>query len=106
MAITRTEFSLRAFSLSSAVWYGTVLSGWALFGVAGYQVAMTPSVEMIAPLAMTAILLVTLELLPLVQGRGRAPQGGVGVVVIHDTSQDHTDGVARELGAASPFQVR
>ncbi|MGX7680997.1 putative bifunctional diguanylate cyclase/phosphodiesterase [Jatrophihabitans sp. DSM 45814] len=69
--------SLRQLSLFSAFWYGTVIAGWALLCYACVMVA-TSSLEVAgAPLVMTAILLVVLELLPLVQGRGHDPQGVV-----------------------------
>ena len=75
--ITQNEFSLRRLCLSSLVWYGTVLAGWALLLVAIVEVVTTSGVQMVAPLAMTAVLLVLLELLPLIQGRGHDPQGVV-----------------------------
>jgi diguanylate cyclase (GGDEF)-like protein len=75
--ITQNEFSLRRLSLSSLVWFGTVIAGWALLLVGVVEVVTTPGVEMVAPLVMTAVLLVLLELLPLIQGRGHDPQGVV-----------------------------
>jgi diguanylate cyclase (GGDEF)-like protein len=71
------EFSIRTVSLSSLVWYGSVLLGWTLIGFGVAHVATAPIVASGAPLAMTAVVLVVLELLPLVQGRGHDPQGVV-----------------------------
>jgi diguanylate cyclase (GGDEF)-like protein len=71
------EFSIRTVSLSSAVWYASVVSGWGLFGVGVAKMAAAPLLKSDAPLAMVAVLLVLLELLPLVQGRGHDPQGVV-----------------------------
>ncbi|MCU1656920.1 MAG: GGDEF-domain containing protein [Pseudonocardiales bacterium] len=75
--IRRSDFSLRTFSVASSVWYVSVVVGWSLMILAGYEVA-TASVSRFGPaLAMTAVLLLVLELLPLVQGRGHDPQGVV-----------------------------
>jgi diguanylate cyclase (GGDEF)-like protein len=71
------EFSIRTASLSCAVWYLSVILGWTLIGVGVVRVASAPVVASGAPLAMTAVVLVVLELLPLVQGRGHDPQGVV-----------------------------
>ena len=71
------EFSIRTISLSSAVWYFSVALGWTLFVIGLVKTAATPFPAFGAPLAMTAVLLVVLELLPLVQGRGHDPQGVV-----------------------------
>jgi diguanylate cyclase (GGDEF)-like protein len=76
MDSNRGRFTLRVITLSSAVWYATVLVGWALFAGACYQLATTP-VDRLAPFVMTAMMIVLLELLPLVQGRGHDPQGVV-----------------------------
>ena len=75
--MTRTgEFSLRALSVSSVVWYVSVVLGWTLFAIGVVNVATAPLARSGA-LAMAAILLIVLELLPLVQGRGHDPQGVV-----------------------------
>jgi diguanylate cyclase (GGDEF)-like protein len=66
---------LRRLSLFTGVWYGSVVVGWALLGVAVYMVATSSLTRAGAPLAMTAVLVVLLELLPLVQGRGHDAQG-------------------------------
>jgi diguanylate cyclase (GGDEF)-like protein len=71
------EFSIRSASLSSVVWYFAVLAGWTLIGAGIVEVVAAPVHSWGAPLAMTAVLLVVLELLPLVQGRGHDPQGVV-----------------------------
>lgn len=62
----------------SSVWWPTVLGGWALLGLAVWRGA--PELGRLhnaVPLGMCAALLVALELLPLVQGRGHDPQGVV-----------------------------
>ncbi|HEY2042363.1 MAG TPA: EAL domain-containing protein [Jatrophihabitans sp.] len=69
--------SLRRPSLFSLTWQTTVLGGWTLLGIAVWQVAHSSVSSTLAPLAMTGVLLVVLELLPLVQGRGHDPQGVV-----------------------------
>jgi diguanylate cyclase (GGDEF)-like protein len=69
--------SYRSFSLFSLSWFLSVVLGWALLAVA-VQVLVTARLDQAgAPLAMTAVLLVVLELRPLVQGRGHDPQGVV-----------------------------
>jgi diguanylate cyclase (GGDEF)-like protein len=77
MTSRRNEFSLRTISMSSITWYASVAVGWTLIAYAVYRLAVTPEVDMVAELAMTACLLIALELLPLVQGRGHDPQGVV-----------------------------
>lgn len=69
--------SLARLSRFAVFWYSAVLGGWTLLAIALYQVATTSLVTGGAPLAMSATLLVALELLPLVQGRGHDPQGVV-----------------------------
>jgi diguanylate cyclase (GGDEF)-like protein len=69
------QFSLRRLTLSSAAWYATVPLGWALVVAALYFMLTTPAIENAPAFAMTAGLLIILELLPLVQGRGHDPQG-------------------------------
>ncbi|HEX4727446.1 MAG TPA: EAL domain-containing protein [Jatrophihabitans sp.] len=64
-------------SLFAAFWWPSVLVGWGLLAIAVKQVASAPLVHAGAPLAMTAVLLVVLELRPLVQGSGHDPQGVV-----------------------------
>ncbi|HET6209935.1 MAG TPA: EAL domain-containing protein [Jatrophihabitans sp.] len=54
-----------------------MLLGWGLLAIAVRQVATTTVLHAGAPLAMTAVLLVVLELRPLVQGSGHDPQGVV-----------------------------
>jgi diguanylate cyclase (GGDEF)-like protein len=68
--------SLATPSLFSAVWWTSVLVGWGLVAVGAYQVAAAP-MHAAAPLAMTMVLVMVLELRPLVQGRGHDPQGVV-----------------------------
>ncbi|MEO6503659.1 MAG: EAL domain-containing protein [Jatrophihabitantaceae bacterium] len=58
-------------------WYPSVLLGWAALAIAVRSVASSDLREAGAPLAMTAVLLVVLELRPLIQGRGHDPQGVV-----------------------------
>jgi diguanylate cyclase (GGDEF)-like protein len=70
-------FSLRTVSLSSVTWYFVVLLGWALIAAAVIRVGTTPTIDLVGPLVMTGVLLIVLELLPLVQGRGHDPQGVV-----------------------------
>jgi diguanylate cyclase (GGDEF)-like protein len=75
--ITRTQFSLRGASLSSASWYFSVALGWPLIAYAAWRVFTAPGIGH-APAFMTvAALAVVLELLPVVQGRGHDPQGVV-----------------------------
>jgi diguanylate cyclase (GGDEF)-like protein len=64
-------------SVSSAIWYFAVVFGWALVAIAVIKVFTTPSIDQVGALVMTSVLLVVLELLPLVQGRGHDPQGVV-----------------------------
>ena len=75
--VKNSVLSLRALSLSSATWYATVPIGWALVLLAGWHVVTTDAVEQPQAFIMTAGLLVILELLPLVSGRGHDPQGVV-----------------------------
>ncbi|MGH8962434.1 MAG: putative bifunctional diguanylate cyclase/phosphodiesterase [Jatrophihabitantaceae bacterium] len=77
MAIRRDQFTLRALTLSSVTWYGTVALGWTLLLIAVFEVITAGSLDLAGPLIMSATLLVLLELLPLVQGRGHDPQGVV-----------------------------
>jgi diguanylate cyclase (GGDEF)-like protein len=71
------RFSLRSLTLSSAVWYVSVVSGWALIAFAIYRLATVSTIDRAASFWISAALLVTLELLPLMQGRGHDPQGVV-----------------------------
>ncbi|SDJ27055.1 diguanylate cyclase (GGDEF) domain-containing protein [Frankineae bacterium MT45] len=64
-------------SMFSGFWYASVLVGWGLLVVACAQVATASLTAAGAPLLMSAVLLVVLELLPLVQGRGHDPHGVV-----------------------------
>src|SRR5664279_204289 len=52
-------------------------TSWTLEVVITLATATASSVQLVAPLLMTAFLLVVLELLPLIQGRGHDPQGVV-----------------------------
>jgi diguanylate cyclase (GGDEF)-like protein len=61
----------------TAFWYPSVLLGWAALAVAIHAVVGSNLSDAGAPLAMTAVLLVVLELRPLIQGRGHDPQGVV-----------------------------
>ena len=54
-----------------------MILGWGLLAIACHQVTSTTLMKAGAPLAMTAVLLVVLELRPLVQGSGHDPQGVV-----------------------------
>jgi diguanylate cyclase (GGDEF)-like protein len=63
-------------SLFTVAWWTSVPGGWSLLAVAGYEVARAP-MHKAAPLAMTMLLVMVLELRPLVQGRGHDPQGVV-----------------------------
>jgi len=67
------RFSLRSLTLSSAVWYVSVVSGWALIAFAIYRLATVSTIDRAASFWISAALLVTLELLPLMQGRGHDP---------------------------------
>lgn len=69
--------SLRAFSMFTLFWYPSVLLGWAALAIAVHSMAGSDLREAGAPLAMTAVLLLVLELRPLIQGRGHDPQGVV-----------------------------
>jgi diguanylate cyclase (GGDEF)-like protein len=69
--------SFRTPSMFTAFWYPSVLLGWGALALAIHAVATTRLNEAGAPLAMTAVLLVVLELRPLIQGRGHDPQGVV-----------------------------
>ncbi|UQX87607.1 EAL domain-containing protein [Jatrophihabitans telluris] len=69
--------SLVRFSQFSAFWHLAVLSGLPLLAIAGYEVATSTFSRGGPALLMCAALLVALELLPLVQGRGHDPQGVV-----------------------------
>ncbi|MGI8664828.1 MAG: putative bifunctional diguanylate cyclase/phosphodiesterase [Jatrophihabitans sp.] len=71
----RPSFSLP--SLFTLFWYPSVVFGWGLLAVAIETVATSTLAKAGAPLAMTAALLVLLELRPLVQGWGHDPQGVV-----------------------------
>jgi diguanylate cyclase (GGDEF)-like protein len=73
----RARPSFFAPSLFSAVWWLSVLIGWGLLVVGCYEVATAPMRSHGAPLAMTIVLVMVLELRPLVQGRGHDPQGVV-----------------------------
>jgi diguanylate cyclase (GGDEF)-like protein len=61
----------------TAFWYPSVLLGWGALALAILAVAGSSLNKAGAPLAMTAVLLVVLELRPLIQGRGHDPQGVV-----------------------------
>ena len=69
--------SFRKLSLYSSVWYASVLIGWAILAIAVVKVATSSLTSAGPQLAMTAVLLLVLELRPLVQGRGHDPQGVV-----------------------------
>ena len=69
--------SLRTLSMFTAFWYPCVLLGWGALVLAVHAVATSRLGEAGPPLAMTAVLLVVLELRPLIQGRGHDPQGVV-----------------------------
>ena len=71
------RFSLRSLTLSSVVWYASVVCGWALIAFAIYRLATVSTIDRPASFWITAALLVILELLPLMQGRGHDPQGVV-----------------------------
>ena len=73
----RTELSLRACSVSSVVWYLTVVGGWLLVALALVELGSAGSIALPGALAMMAALVLVLELLPLVQGGGHDPQGVV-----------------------------
>lgn len=69
--------SFRTLSLFTLSLYPSVILGWGLLAYAVRAVAVSSLGAAGAPLVMTAILLVVLELRPLVQGRGHDPQGVV-----------------------------
>jgi diguanylate cyclase (GGDEF)-like protein len=69
--------SFRRASLFTAFWYPSVIVGLGLLVLALYQVSNSDLAGIGAPLIMTAVLLVLLELRPLVQGSGHDPQGVV-----------------------------
>jgi diguanylate cyclase (GGDEF)-like protein len=69
--------SYGALSMFTAFFYPSVLLGWSALALAVRSVAGSDLREAGAPLAMTAVLLVVLELRPLIQGRGHDPQGVV-----------------------------
>jgi diguanylate cyclase (GGDEF)-like protein len=75
--VRKSEFSLRTLTLSSAAWYATVPAGWAVIMLALYHLVTVPSVAEVPAFVMTGSLLILLELLPLVAGRGHDPQGVV-----------------------------
>ena len=76
--VRQSALSLRTFSLSSVTWYATVPAGWAFILLAIYRAATdVDHVEQPAAFVMTAGLVIILELLPLVSGRGHDPQGVV-----------------------------
>jgi diguanylate cyclase (GGDEF)-like protein len=77
MASRRNALSLRSFSLSSGAWFFGVIAGWSLIAYSCARVIHTTHVDLAPQLAMTAFLLLGLELLPLVQGRGHDPEGVV-----------------------------
>ncbi|SOD73586.1 diguanylate cyclase (GGDEF)-like protein [Jatrophihabitans sp. GAS493] len=64
-------------SMFSGFWYTSVLLGWGLLVVACVQVGTASITAAGLPLLMSAVLLLVLELLPLVQGRGHDPHGVV-----------------------------
>jgi diguanylate cyclase (GGDEF)-like protein len=61
----------------TAFWYSSVVLGWGALLLAVHAMAGSRFDQAGAPLAMTAVLLVVLELRPLIQGRGHDPQGVV-----------------------------
>jgi len=61
----------------TAFWYPSVVLGWLALALAIRAMVGANLREAGAPLAMTAVLLVVLELRPLIQGRGHDPQGVV-----------------------------
>lgn len=69
--------SLRTLSLFTVSLYPSVIVGCGLLIYAVHAVVVAPLRAAGAPLVMTAVLLVVLELRPLVQGRGHDPQGVV-----------------------------
>jgi diguanylate cyclase (GGDEF)-like protein len=71
------QFCLRRVSLSSVTWHGSVVLGWATIVLAIVHLASASSMAMVPGFVMMAALVVLLEALPLVQGRGHDPQGVV-----------------------------
>lgn len=67
--------SLRHRSTYSVVWWGSVTGGWSLLAVAGYVVSKSVGSAAVPALAMSALLVLVLELRPLVQGARHDPQG-------------------------------
>ena len=62
----------------SLVWYPTVVLGWLIFAVAIWRgLGTIGRADSLSALTMCSFLLIGLELLPLVQGRGHDPQGVV-----------------------------
>lgn len=70
-------FSLRHPTLSSVTWHFTVVFGWAVIALSAAHLVLASSLQMAPAFSMAAALVVLLELLPLVQGRGHDPQGVV-----------------------------
>jgi diguanylate cyclase (GGDEF)-like protein len=77
VSVTVGRPSFRRLSLCSSVWYGSVVVGWTMLAVAIFSVATSSLTSAGPQLAMTAVLLLVLELRPLIQGRGHDPQGVV-----------------------------
>src|SRR4051794_25029225 len=69
--------SLRQPSLFSVTWYTCVFAGWGLLAVAVHALTTAPVRAAGAPLVMTAVLLVVLELRPVVASGRHDPQGVV-----------------------------
>jgi len=77
-AVARTNrLTLSQWSLSSVVWYLAVASGWPLLIFAAVRTVMDARSHTDGSFFMVAGLIVLLELLPLVQGRGHDPNGVV-----------------------------
>jgi diguanylate cyclase (GGDEF)-like protein len=74
---SETHPSFGRFSLFTCFWWPSVIIGWTLLGIAVWQVSSSDVAKAGAPLIMTAVLLLLLELRPLVQGAGHDPQGVV-----------------------------
>jgi diguanylate cyclase (GGDEF)-like protein len=64
-------------SLFTVFWFPSVVLGWSMLAIALFKVSTAHLTSNGAPLIMTAVLLVLLELRPLVQGSGHDPQGVV-----------------------------
>jgi diguanylate cyclase (GGDEF)-like protein len=62
---------------SSVCWYATVALGWVVIAAAVRYVVTADYSGHVGAMIMTALLLVVLELLPLMQGRGHDPEGVV-----------------------------